>query len=115
MRIIVVSSFLVLCLAPNTTYAQSFNCRFARTADEVLICQHDRLSALDEQMANTYYQLRTRLYGMERRILQTEQADWLRMRRDCGRDKVCIEESYRQRIRELETYYTVSETVAYDC
>src|SRR5262249_7653019 len=104
MRLIVPCRLLVLCLVRSATYAQSFNCRFARPADEVLICQDDALSALDERMSNTYSRLRNRLYGLERRTLQTEQANWLRMRRDCGRDEVCIEDSYRQRIRELETY-----------
>ena len=36
----------------SSAHAQSFNCRYARTPDEVAICQNGRLSDLDERLSN---------------------------------------------------------------
>lgn len=84
--------------------AQSFNCRYAKTADEVLICQTPRLSALDERMSSIFFRLRSNLHGRERSRLEADQAEWLHERRACGRDVSCIESAYRRRIRELLAY-----------
>ena len=84
--------------------AQSFNCRYARTADEVLICQDPHLGALDERMAGLFYRLRSRLYDFERSRLDQVQASWLRYRMSCGRDPGCIEYAYRRRISQLRRY-----------
>ena len=95
---------LALVLLPASAAAQSFNCRYARSADEVLICQDGTLQALDERMATQYAATRNSLSRRERRQLEAEQAKWLRSRRDCGRDINCVESSYRVRIRELRSY-----------
>ena len=81
--------------------AQSFNCRYAKAPDEVLICQLPRLSALDERMASIYFRLRNRLQGGQLRALEAEQAAWLRQRSACGRDAECIAAAYLGRIQEL--------------
>jgi uncharacterized protein len=92
---------LILCFAPLPVYAQSFNCQRARAADEIMICQDRRLSALDEQMSGRYGQIRNGLPGPERHALEAAQADWLRKRQQCGGDGACIAAAYRERIREL--------------
>jgi len=91
-------------LLPLAAQAQSFNCRYARTPDEVAICRSDRLSRLDEVMARLYFRLRNSLGGSERAALETEQAEWLQSRRECGADGACIADAYRRRIRELRAY-----------
>jgi uncharacterized protein len=95
---------LTLMLASGTAQAQSFNCRYARSADEVLICQDGTLSALDERMSGIYARLRNSLNGGARASLEADQSAWLRGRMSCGRDAECIADSYRQRIRELRNY-----------
>jgi uncharacterized protein len=81
--------------------AQSFNCRYAKTPDEVLICQDPRLSALDQRMSSIFFRRRNRLSGRARADLDAEQAAWLRGRMACGRDAGCIATAYQARIREL--------------
>src|SRR5215211_6711529 len=88
----------------STAEAQSFNCNFAKTPDEVLICQDSALSELDERMATSYARVRNNLPPPERNVLESEQAGWLRIRQQCGRDGGCIANSYNQRIRELQAY-----------
>ena len=105
---VLLAMMLAILLAPtlivSEAQAQSFNCRYARTADEVLICQDDELSTLDVRMSNSYFRLRNGIYGRRRAALESDQAAWLRSRMDCGRDRNCIADSYRQRIRELRDY-----------
>src|SRR5687767_9296270 len=93
-----------LTVLPVTAEAQSFNCRAATRPDEVLICQNDRLSALDERMSSLYFRLRNQLVGGERRALEAEQSAWLRSRISCGRDFRCIERHYERRIAQLVNY-----------
>jgi uncharacterized protein len=89
---------LVALFLPASAEAQSFNCRYARFADEVTICQEPRLSRLDERMSQLFYELRNDIGGAR---LDAEQDAWLWSRRSCGRDPACIESAYRERIREL--------------
>lgn len=95
---------LVFALAPLSAEAQSFNCRYASRADEVVICQNSGLAALDERMAGIYERTRSRLYGGARQALIRDQSIWLRSRYGCGADAGCIEDAYRQRINELRNY-----------
>mgnify|MGYP000093563485 CR=1 FL=1 len=82
--------------------AQSFNCNYARTADEVLICQDERLSRLDERLATVYAQVRSATRDrQDRRELEFEQSSWLQSRRECGRNYGCVENHYRRRIDQL--------------
>jgi uncharacterized protein len=83
-------------------HGQSFNCNYAKTADEVAICQYPNLSALDEQMSSLFYRLRNSLPARQVGFLEAEQASWLQSRMACGRDVDCIEESYQRRIRQLK-------------
>lgn len=86
---------------PAAAEAQAFNCRLARYADEVTICEEPRLSRLDERMSRLFYGVRAEVGGGP---LDAEQDAWLRSRRSCGSDEACIDSSYRQRIRELRQY-----------
>jgi uncharacterized protein len=95
---------MVFALAPAVAEAQSFNCRYARSPDEVMICQSPQLAALDERMSGLYFRLRNSLVGRERARLEADQAAWLGSRQACGRDAGCIAASYRQRIAELRSY-----------
>jgi len=90
-------------LLPAAASAQSFNCRYARFADEVAICQSPLLSRLDERMSRIFYETRNDIDGT-RDELDADQDAWLRTRRSCGRDDACIEDAYRDRIRELRAY-----------
>lgn len=81
--------------------AQSFNCNYARTPDEVLICQDADLSRLDERLAAVYAGVRRRLDAQDRRELEFEQASWLQSRKECGRNYRCVEDHYRRRIDQL--------------
>lgn len=74
--------------------AQSFDCRYANAVDEVAICRSPLLSQLDEQMSDIVSRLQ----------LENGQAAWLKGRQYCGGDSGCIENAYRQRIRELLSY-----------
>lgn len=88
-------------LLPAAASAQSFNCRYARFADEVAICQSPLLSRLDERMSRRFYEARNEVGDAS---LDADQDAWLRSRRSCGSDEACIEDSYRERIRELRNF-----------
>jgi len=84
--------------------AASFNCTIADKPDEVLICQNERLSSLDERMSSLYFRLRNSLAGRARDRLEAEQASWLQQRFACGRDYDCIRGLYESRIADLANY-----------
>lgn len=89
---------------PQAAEAQSFNCRFARSADEVAICRDERLSRLDERMSSLFFRVRDDLGRRRARELDEDQDAWLRQRARCGPNYECIEHAYRRRIDELRDY-----------
>jgi uncharacterized protein len=97
LRLIGVASLLLV----SSAHAQSFNCRYARTPDEVTICENPRLSVLDERMSSRFFRLRDRLYGPDRARLDRDQAVWLNARQRCGSNPACVAAAYRARIAEL--------------
>jgi uncharacterized protein len=103
-RTVCTVAFVLLTLMPFAAQGQSFNCGAADRPDEVLICQSDRLSRLDERMSSLYFTLRNRLSGPERRALEESQRRWLDERFACGRDFGCIEQLYLERIEYLQNY-----------
>lgn len=84
---------------PALTSAQSFNCRYAKTPDEVVICENPALSLLDTQMASWYSASRS---GPARGQVETEQRAWLQYRRSCGSDLTCLKQAYEDRIDALQ-------------
>jgi uncharacterized protein YecT (DUF1311 family) len=77
-------------LVPATSLvAQSFNCRYAKTPDEVAICDNSSLAEMDVKMSNLYFGYRNFYHGPARRRLEADQAAWLKTRLDCGRNFIC--------------------------
>jgi uncharacterized protein len=82
--------------------AQSFDCRAARTADELIICQNGDLARLDQQLAAAYRRDLATLGPEQRDQFQHNEVAFLNARRRCGEDYRCIAQSYRNRILELQ-------------
>ena len=102
----VLLSFIVLAAAPTSpASAQSFNCRYARTPDEVRVCNSLHLRGEDERLSEKYSRLRNEVGGAERRRLIREQRAWLNQRRACGSDHDCLARAYRMRADELDAGY----------
>ena len=97
---------LVMGAGLNAAQAASFDCRKARTADEVAVCSDPLLSELDDIMADFYRRLRhytqnfDNAMGLQAQLVD-EARDFLRRRADCGGDRACLEQAYRTRIMEL--------------
>jgi len=99
------SSVIVFAAAPTSpASAQSFNCRYAKTADEVRICKDRHLSGEDDRLAEQYSRLRNDMGGAEKRGLIRDQRAWLRKRKACGSDPDCLARAYRSRAEELEGF-----------
>ena len=92
----------------------SFNCAYAKAPDEVLICQHADLAALDREMAKRFFEMSQPLTAAERREMRkdgidwptprwwkADQAKWLKSRRACGYNHDCIRTKYEERIATL--------------
>ncbi len=80
------------------SFLPAFDCRKARSPDELTICRVRGLSKLDRQLNELYTRARNEAYGSN--ILQ-EQRRWLRERRDCRNNSYCLRNTYTQRIAEL--------------
>ena len=103
LRMTVAALLMLLVEAPVNAAAASFDCRQARTADEVAICDNRELNDLDVRMA-TLYEVTTGFVAMGQRSAMTdEQREWLAQRHLCRADVRCLRRFYRQRIAELES------------
>ena len=93
---------LLITLTALSANAQSFNCRFARYADEKMICTEPTLGPIDQELASIYRRVLLNLSRAERNELDKEEEAFVIARRRCGGDRACIEQSYRKRIQELQ-------------
>jgi len=80
---------------------QNFDCRKARSADEMTICQEAGLAKLDQELASLKRQRKEKHHKAERDEADDNETPFLNARRRCGENHACIEQSYRNRIREL--------------
>jgi len=96
-------SIYCLVLTGGPAWAQSFNCNFAKQADEITICRDDSLKGLDEQMANSFFTIRQQLPERGLKLLKSGQRDFLKRRNFCGTDGDCIQGMYAERLETLCT------------
>src|SRR5947209_6050728 len=80
---------------------QSFDCRNARSTDEMTICQESGLAKLDQELAALQRQRKEKRHKAERDEVGDNETAFLNARRRCGENHACIEQSYRNRIQEL--------------
>ncbi|WP_334160905.1 lysozyme inhibitor LprI family protein [Phenylobacterium sp.] len=90
-------------IAPPRRRAQadpSFNCRYARSPSEEMVCGDPALAAADRRLNRAYE--RAIASGIPARELRAEQDDWLSIREDAARRSPrAVASVYEQRIREL--------------
>ncbi|ACG76567.1 hypothetical protein PHZ_c0153 [Phenylobacterium zucineum HLK1] len=79
----------------------SFDCRYAGTRSERMVCGDPRLAGLDRRLDRAFE--RAVAAGIPYRELRAEQDDWLAIREDAARHSPdAVESVYRQRIAELD-------------
>ena len=96
------STLAAVVLMNTPAMAQSFNCRYAKSPDEMAICHNPKLGRLDEIMARNYFRLANRLrrdsdFETLDRFKQNQRA-FLQRRRLCGYASGCLRRVYRRRI-----------------
>jgi uncharacterized protein YecT (DUF1311 family) len=91
-------------VAPPTrvTVRPSFNCRYAKTGTEKLICGSPRLAAQDRQMASLYYDVMAGADPATRGHLRRSRDAFLGRREQC-RTESCVGSAYASRMAELRT------------
>jgi uncharacterized protein len=80
---------------------QSFDCRKARSADEMTVCQESGLAQLDQELTSLKRQRKEKHHKAERDDADDNETAFLNARRRCGESRACIEQSYRNCIQEL--------------
>ena len=79
----------------------SFNCRYARTETEQMVCSDERLAARDRAMASLYYQAVAAADPETRRILRGTRDRFLDRRERCA-SSGCVARAYEDRIDEID-------------
>lgn len=78
----------------------SFNCRYARSRVEKMICSDPDLAARDRRMAGVYYRTSANSDAVVRRRLSASRLRFLAYRDHCG-DAECVASAYEDRIDEI--------------
>ncbi|HYD38464.1 MAG TPA: hypothetical protein VEA60_12670 [Allosphingosinicella sp.] len=84
----------------RVTARPSFNCRYARTGTEKMICASPRLAARDREMASLWYALMARSDPAARAHLRRSRDSFLDRRERCGSES-CVDSAYVSRMAEL--------------
>jgi len=82
---------------------QSFDCRNARYTDEKTICRESRLGELDKELSAAYDKAGGKLSKQQREDFEKNETAFVNARHRCGEHQGCIEQSYRNRLRELQS------------
>lgn len=90
---------------PTRTARPSFNCRYARSRVENLICGSNDLAARDREMAALYYRTNDRADPVVRRRLSASRLRFLAYRDRCGSES-CVAAAYADRIDEINDLAT---------
>lgn len=86
--------------AGRVTVRPSFNCRYAKTRTEKMVCTSPRLAALDREMASLFYALLAGADPGTRSHLRRSRDAFLIRREGCGSEG-CVDSAYRSRMAEL--------------
>ena len=78
----------------------SFNCRYARTSTEKMVCGSPRLAARDREMASLWYALMAGADPATRGHLRRSRDSFLERRERCGSES-CVGAAYASRMAEL--------------
>jgi hypothetical protein len=78
----------------------SFNCRYARTSTEKMVCRSPRLAARDREMASLWYALMADADPGTRNHLRRSRDAFLGRRERCG-SEACVAAAYASRMAEL--------------
>ncbi|HYE29157.1 MAG TPA: hypothetical protein VEA61_13135 [Allosphingosinicella sp.] len=87
-------------LPARVTARPSFNCRYARTGTEKMICASPRLAARDREMASLWYALMARSDPATRGHLRRSRDAFLDRRERCASES-CVDSAYVSRMAEL--------------
>jgi uncharacterized protein len=85
---------LATLLLATPASAAGFNCAYAKLATEVLICQDDTLSSVDEANARVYSAVANALPGFRKHAYHENGRQWLKARNGCGYDAECVAHQY---------------------
>lgn len=94
-------AFLSLFVAFGSLNGASFNCKKAGTFIEHTICNDDKLSKLDEDLAKAYKSAKKKT---DKNALKKEQRKWLKTKRKSCQDVKCLRRVYTERVDELNAY-----------
>lgn len=87
----------------------SFDCSEVEAGSmEAMVCQDEALAELDRKLAQVYAAASKKAENEHPPILRAEQRGWIKGRNECWKSddkRACVEESYRQRIAELQARY----------
>jgi hypothetical protein len=83
----------------------SFNCRYARTRTEQMVCGDERLAARDREMASQYYSAIAVADPDTRAILRQTRDRFLARRERCG-GAGCVARAYEDRMDEIDRIMT---------
>lgn len=79
----------------------SFNCRYARTPSELMVCGDERLASRDRAMASLYYQAIAQTDPETRAMLRGTRDRFLARRERC-RNPACVAAAYEDRMDEID-------------
>jgi hypothetical protein len=94
--------------------AQSFECAAAATPAELAICNSEQLLVLDEKLSAMVARRETKAANpILRQVVSEEQAEWKRLRDECGADEACLITRYTMRLTDLADPAPVSSLLSF--
>lgn len=95
--------FAALGLSGSSAWAASFDCNKAAQPDELAICSHPDISALDSEMGGLWFAYsKVPMYMGSNGARMDEAQEFLAQRGKCGGNVACLRPLYQARIEMLK-------------
>ena len=109
MRLLHLTFLGMLVAGAAEAHAASFDCRKARTPDEIAVCHHHDLLLLDTEMGALWFTYRQLPFLMGMSAARRDDAGtFLPKRAACGPRVACLRELYRERNKSLKEGITAA-------
>lgn len=95
------AGIIAMLLVPHVAAAQSFDCSKAQTPIEKMVCADKSIAELDEYLGRYYAAARSGNPAAAS-CLQSDQAEWLKVKRNACGDAACLKTAYLDRLAELD-------------
>ncbi len=103
--LVIVGALIISAVYVGSAKAASFDCSRAKSPPEVLVCNNQEISKIDDALDKVYRDDLSKADERQKNDLISEQKHWLKHTRNTCKVETCFKHAYWSRLAELKNYF----------